>query len=195
MIKFEIEKNAIETISKNLLEVSEKSPNALKNAINMTARSARKLLVEQAQSAYTVKSGRFNKATKITNATTRNLTAIITAKGSPMELKDFKVSPASPPKSYNPKGTTKAKVYSDSVLKPLELRGIKAFVVKFSNGHVSVAQRRTKARLPIKTLFSTSIPKMIGNEKAVYGIIEPKIQEILNQSVEKQIERILQKAR
>ena len=88
MISFEVEKDAIAKISKNLSEVYMKSPQALKNAVNQTARQARKLLADKAKDAYTVKTGRFNKAMTIKNATTRNPTAIIIAKGSPMELKD-----------------------------------------------------------------------------------------------------------
>jgi hypothetical protein len=193
MIIFEVEKGAIEKISKNLSEVWMKSPQALKNAVNQTARQARKLLADKAKDAYTVKAGRFNKAMTIKNATTRNPTAIIIAKGSPMELKDFRVSPNKP--GYNPKGTTRAKVYSSSVLKALEIRGIKAFVVQFRSGHVSVAQRVGQDRLPIKTLYSTSIPKMIGNEKEVYGVIEPKIQEILDRCVQVQVEKIISRMR
>jgi hypothetical protein len=193
MITFEVEKGAIEKISKNLSEVWMKSPQALKNAVNQTARQARKLLADKAKDAYTVKTGRFNKAMTIKNATTRNPTAIIIAKGSPMELKDFRVSPNKP--GYNPKGTTRAKVYSSSVLKALEIRGIKAFVVQFRSGHVSVAQRVGQDRLPIKTLYSTSIPKMIGNEKEVYGVIEPKIQEILDRCVQVQVEKIISRMR
>jgi hypothetical protein len=170
-----------------------KSPQALKNAVNQTARQARKLLADKAKDAYTVKTGRCNKAMTIKSATTRNPTAIIIAKGSPMELKDFRVSPNKP--GYNPKGTTRAKVYSSSVLKALEIRGIKAFVVQFRSGHVSVAQRVGQDRLPIKTLYSTSIPKMIGNEKEVYGVIEPKIQEILDRCVQVQVEKIISRMR
>ena len=193
MITFEVEKGAIAKISKNLSEVYMKSPQALKNAVNQTARQARKLLADKAKDAYTVKTGRFNKAMTIKNATTRNPTAIIVAKGSPMELKEFRVSPNKP--GYNPKGTTRAKVYSSSVLKALEIRGIKAFIVQFRSGHVSVAQRIGQDRLPIKTLYSTSIPKMIGNEKEVYGVLEPKIQEILDRCVQVQVEKILSRMR
>lgn len=193
MITFEVEKGAIAKISNNLSEVWIKSPQALKNAVNQTARQARKLLADKAKTAYTVKAGRFNKAMTIKNATMRNPTAIIIAKGSPMELKDFRVSPNKP--GYNPKGTTRAKVYSSSVLKALEIRGIKAFVVQFRSGHVSVAQRVGQDRLPIKTLYSTSVPKMIGNEKEVYGVIEPKIQEILDKCVQTQVEKILSRMR
>jgi hypothetical protein len=73
--------------------------------------------------------------------------------------------------------------------------GIKAFVTQFANGHVSIAQRRTKKRLPIKVLFSTSLPKMIGSEKEVYGIVEPKIQKLFNTEVEKVLNKMIERYR
>lgn len=194
-ITFDIEKNAIEAICRGLEEAHKEAPNALKRSINATAKSARKLLVERAQKAYTVKVGRFNKSTSIKNATFRNLTAAITAKGSPMELKEFKVSPSKVPENFNPNGKTRAKVYKVSTMKTLEVRGIKAFVAQFKSGHISVAQRRTKARLPIKVLYSTSIPKMIGNENEVFKFVKPDIERIFNEHVNIQMKRILSKVR
>ena len=73
--------------------------------------------------------------------------------------------------------------------------GIKAFVTRFRNGHVSVAQRRTKKRLPIKVLFSTSIPHMIGNEEKVMEVIMPDIQRVYGDEVSAQMEKIIDKAR
>lgn len=69
---------------------------------------------------------------------------------------------------------------------------IKAFVAKFSSGHASVAQRRGSARLPLKVLFSNSIPKMLGNEKRVYGIVRPTIEQNLQENVDKQVRKILE---
>ena len=58
------------------------------------AKQARKDLAAEAQKTYVVKSGRFNKAMKIKNATAGSLEATIKATGAPMELKDYKVSSA-----------------------------------------------------------------------------------------------------
>ena len=143
-----------------LTNVEQKTPNALKNAINAVAKSARTRMVKQAQKAYSVKTARFNKATKIKKADADNLTAIITAKGSPMELMDFTVNPKKPPYQLHPKvekeekeeednatkplrlyhhkggkkssSTTKAKVYSSGSLKELKKGDIKAFVNYFA---------------------------------------------------------------
>lgn len=187
MIYFEVSEDALKKIHKNLQTVQGNAFIVLKNAINQTARESRKLLIKRAQDSYAVKSGRFNKAMTIKNATVNNLTANIHAEGEPMELKDFKVLPSKVPSSYKSSKSTRAKVISSNPLKSLEYKGIKAFIVQFQSGHISVAQRRTKARLPVKKLFSTSIPKMIGDEKRVYGVLRPQIQSILNSKVQESI--------
>ena len=86
---------------------------------------------------------------------------------------------------------TKARVLQRGGLKSLEKNGIKAFVIKFANGHASIAQRIGKPRLPIKILYSNSIPIMLGNEKRVYGIVEPKINEYLQKQIDRHIEKVL----
>ncbi len=193
MIYFEIDKNTEQQIYRKLSDLKNGTPVILKIAINNTAKEARNLLFERAQKAYTVKKGRFNKAATIKRANAYNLTAVINIKGSTLELKDFKTSPATPPKQNIPGRHTKAKVKSSNPMKNLEIAGIKAFIVKFANGHVSVAQRRSRKRLPIKTLFSTSIPKMIGDEKEVYGVVEPRITTIYNNEVQKALEKYIAK--
>lgn len=195
MIVIKVDASAVTRAQKELSGVKGKVPQALKSAVNTAAKQARERLVAQAQKAYTVKAGRLKKAVTIKNANVRNLTAVITARGKPMELKDFKTSPASPPKKQRKRAKTRAKVYSVSQLKPLEKNGIKAFVTRFKNGHVSVAQRKTKKRLPIKVLFSTSIPHMIGNEEQVYQIILPDVQRIYGDEVSKQFEKLFAKLR
>ena len=218
-----------------LTNVEQKTPNALKNAINAVAKSARTRMVKQAQKAYSVKTARFNKATKIKKADADNLTAIITAKGSPMELMDFTVNPKKPPYQLHPKvekeekeeednatkplrlyhhkggkkssSTTKAKVYSSGSLKELKKGDIKAFVNYFAyekkdkrgnptgktGYHFFVGQRLTKKRLPIKVLYSNSIPKMIGNEEKVFEIVTPGINEDFEREISKQMQKLFDK--
>ena len=84
-------------------------------------------MVEQAQKSYTVKKARFNKATTIKNATVRSMTATITAKGEPMELKDFKTSPATPPAKQNRGRRRRTRDNSSSKLKPMEKNGSTTF--------------------------------------------------------------------
>ena len=66
----------------------------------------------------------------------------------------------------------------------------KAFLVKFHNGHVSVAQRYGKARYPIKKLLSNSVPTMIGNKERVFGVLEPEIYDTLMDNIINEIKRV-----
>lgn len=192
MITYEYDAKTLAQVEKKLGALKSEAPKALKNAINATAKQARKELAAEAQKTYVVKSGRFNKAMTIKNATQGNLEATIKTTGAPMELKDFKVSPASVKTGSSRPSMVKAKVLSASGMKNLQKGGIKAFVVKFKSGHASVAQRQGGARLPIKTLYSNSIPKMIGNEKRVYGIVKPNIESNLQENINKQVRKILE---
>jgi 3-deoxy-D-arabino-heptulosonate 7-phosphate (DAHP) synthase len=192
LITYEYDAKTLAQVEKKLGALKSEAPKALKNAINATAKQARKELAQEAQKTYVVKSGRFNKAMTIKNATQGNLEATIKATGAPMELKDFKVSPASVKTGKSRPSMTKGKVLASSGLKNLQKGNIKAFVAKFSSGHATVAQRQGSARLPIKTLYSNSIPKMIGNEKRVYGVVKPNIESNLRENINKQVRKILE---
>lgn len=192
MITYEYDAKTLAEVEKKLGSLKSEAPKALKNAINATAKQARKDLATEAQKTYVVKSGRFNRAMTIKNATTGTLEATIKATGAPMELKDFKISPATARTGANRPNITKAKVLSSGSLKGLQKGGIKAFVTKFRSGHASVAQRRGSARLPIKVLFSNSIPKMLGNEKKVYKVVKPTIEQNLQDNINKQVKKILE---
>lgn len=194
MIEFEYDENTLRKIEKQLGSMKSDAPKALRNALNTTAQKARRNLAAEAQKTYVVKTGRFTRAMTIKRATTGNLEAIIKATGAPMELKDFKVSPASVRTGSSAPSIVKAKVLSSSSLKGLQKGSLKAFVARYSSGHVAVAQRISKARLPIKSLYSNSIPVMIGNEKRVYKAVEPTIMEDLQSNIERQVWYFLNKA-
>ena len=133
MIEINYDENMLAQVERKLGQMKSEAPKALKNAINQTAKQARKDLAIEAQKTYTVKTGRFNKAMKI-----------------------------------------------------------KAFVTKFSSGHVAVVQRRGEERTPIKTFSTNSIPVMLKNERRVYGVVKPHIMQNLKQNVEIQVRKILE---
>ena len=177
-------------IERRLGQFKAKAPKVMCKSINDTAKWARRELAKEARKTYTVKQGRFYKNMAIKNARYSNLEATIQSEGAPMKLVEFKYSAG--------KKTTKAQVKLNGGLKALEKGGIKAFVNKISSksqsgrGHTGIAQRIGPERLPIKELFSNSIPVMIGNEKEVYGIVEPEIEKKLMQYVESHIKKVLE---
>lgn len=194
MIGFEIDKLAIRTFCEKMSDLPfQARKNVLKNAVNATARSARKIITDKARKTYTAKISNMNKAMTIKKATNYKLEATVIAKGKPLELKSFKVSPAKPPTVQRKSSTTKAKVYSSSPMKKLEYKGIKAFVAEFKSGHVSVAQRKTKKRLPIRVLYSTSIPRMVGNEELVFNEVKDQIQDLFDKQVQINLQKVIER--
>ena len=189
-IEFQYDKNMLRTIENALGELKGESRKVLKNAVNKTAKQAKEALAKKAQETYVVKKTRFTKAMATKNATTAKPEAIINVTGEQMELKDFKVSPATYKTGRNRPSVVKAKVLLSSSLKGLTAN-TKAFLAKFSNGHVSVVQRRGKARFPLKKLMSNSIPKMVGNQERVYGIVEPDIYDNLMANIRAEIGKVL----
>lgn len=184
MVEIVVDKNSLGSIEKRLGGLASKAPKVLCKSINDTATWARRELAKEAQKTYTVKSGGFNKSMKIKKANYSSLEATISSEGETLELYKFKYSKG--------KNATKAQVLRSGGLKPLEKSGIKAFVAQFASGHRTIAQREGSKRLPIKVLFSNSIPKMLGNEKRVYGVVEPEIQKKLSESVNKHIKKVLE---
>lgn len=189
LIQFEWDQDLLKVIEDALGSLKSESRKVLKNAVNKTAKQAKIMLAKKAQETYVVKQGRFTKAMKTKNATVGNPEAVINITGAQMELKDFKVSPASY-KPQNRPSVTKAKVLLSSGLKPLASSN-KAFIAKFKSGHVSVVQRRTQNRFPLKKLLSNSIPVMIGNQDKVYGVVEPEIYNLLLGNVQAEIRKVL----
>lgn len=178
MITVEVNKASLSYVEKKLGSLKSKAPKVIAKALNKTAKQARKKLAIKAQEAYTVKTGKFNKNMRIKNATAGSLEAIIRSQGKPLKLMNYRVSAG--------EEMTRAKVLKSSGLKNLIKGNIKAFV---SFGQV--AQRQGKSRLPIKVLSSNSIPKMIGSEKRVYGIVKPQIKSDLKKNIDAQIKELV----
>lgn len=201
MIEITINRNTLGQIETRLGRMQNQAPSVLKNAINQTAKQARKDLASEAQKKYTIKNAGFNRAMRLKVASVSNMEAVITASGAPIPLKNFRVSKAG--------GRVRAQVLKSGGLKELEVGGRKAFVnniarkgqtrkrdtAKGGKGtqvkHMSVAQRLTEKRLHIKELYSNSIPIMIGNEDRVYGVVKPNIQDNLQRNIEYQIRKVL----
>lgn len=189
LITFEVDPIQLKLIEIRLKNLKNKAPQALKNAINATAREAKKDLVDRVKTQYVIQRSKpdLKKDIRQQNANISTLTAILRIGGKPNELKKhFKTAP------NTPAAAAKARVLKSSSLKLLEKRsGIKAFITQFKSGHVTIAQRRGDGRLPTKSLFGPATHKMVGNEVKVYGIVKPKIQENLQKHIEKQITKIM----
>lgn len=176
-ITYEVDQAMLAEVQAKLGALKSKAPTVISRALNKTATTARQDLASKAQETYTVKSGGFKKDMTIKKANSGHLVAEIHSAGKPLSIVKFHTT--APKKSGG-----KANIIKGGGLKALVYSGnIKAF--KGPNGQMY--QRRSSKRLPIKKLSSNSIPKMIGNEKRVYGIVEPKIESNLHHYMEQQI--------
>ena len=205
MTQFQIDASAIKEIEEKLGEFhKKKAPNILARAVNETAKEARKLLAAKAQETYAIKSSGFSakagakdfpSAMGIKKAKANNPVAIIETRGGPIELFKFKSSPASYKTGDSKPKKSRARVKAHGGMKNLLVDGRWAFVTQFSSGHKTLVQRTSEKRLPIKTLYSPSIPQMLGNEQEVYGVVEPELASILHKHIETQIAKELAKGR
>lgn len=120
MIEVTYDADMLKKIERKLGRMKSEAPKVLKNAVNQTAKQARKELAEEAQKTYTIKKGGFNKAMRLKAASTGNPEAVIKAKGKPIPLKNFRFSRTG--------GGVRAQVLKSGGLKPLVKGDIKAFV-------------------------------------------------------------------
>lgn len=188
-VTYKIDKKELEAVRKKLGDLGSKAPTVISRAINKTAVSAREKLAKQAQDAYTVKISGFKKDMQITKANRGRLEATIHSEGKVLSLARFSYSKTS-------KGV-RVKVLKSSGRQLLDYGGAKAFIGTKEgsdkdgehprNLHGQIYQRRSNKRYPIKRLSSNSVPKMIGSEKHVYGIVKPDIQKDLQHYLEQQI--------
>ncbi|MBR1476879.1 MAG: hypothetical protein IJ608_02820 [Lachnospiraceae bacterium] len=203
MIHYAVDMDDLTRIESALGMLKDKTPMSLRTAINRTATETQKLLLDEASGRYYFKRSEAKKTMSIKKATTRNLEAIVYSQGAPLELYGAKVLP----KAYNPKNRPKAghkgNVKKSNSAKYLYLKSsgkdrYKAFVVKYKNGHISIAQRRPGTSMrgnihkeAIKNLYTTSIPAMLGYEQGIYGIVKPQIESMLIKNIQAQASRYL----
>lgn len=200
MIEFGVDEVDVSRIRAKLLLFENQVPNVIKKTLNATARDAKTALADKARETYAVKSPRFKKAIKQKNATASNLVATLKITGKATALSDFKY------RRHSGGASARGNLYKDGSLKDLSLNDkLKAFVVKYHSGHTAVVRRDPPGRYTkgiserrrtggdttkLKEFYSPSIPRMIGNEAKVYGIVKPKIQESLKKHLSRETGQI-----
>lgn len=204
MIHFHVEMQDLTQIESALGMMKDKSKMVLKAAINNTAKQTVALLTDEANREYYISKSKVKKTLSTKKATAGKLEAIVTSAEPVNELYDFKVSPRTyirgggVPGGY--KGNVRrSKAASKLVLKPgASGDQYRAFVVKYKSGHITVGQRVPGKRMKsnpskefVKTLLSPSTPTMLGYEQGVYGVVEPKMYDMLQEQIQIQIQRFL----
>lgn len=206
MIHIQVEMQDLMQIESALGMMKNKSKMVLRSAINDTAKQTVQLLVDEANKEYQLKQpAQIRKTLTLRKATTRSLAAVVTSKGRVNELYNFMVNPRTYVRGGGVSGGYKAhakraEAYKDIFLKQGASDGDKyrAFTVVYKSGHRTLAQRRPDRKMKsnpkkefVKTLLAPSIPNMLGYEQGVYGTVEPQIQELLQENIQKQILRYL----
>lgn len=183
MITYEWDHDDLAYVQKKLGALSAQAPRALRDAVNNTAVTARKLLLREAQKRYTVKTSGFNSRANIIKATLATQTAWIKVKGKPLSMPRYHYTA--------PKSGAKAEVLAGSGLKPIVgPQRIKAFMAKGL-----MFQRKGPDRLPLKKVAGPSVPKqieMVYDGRAITSTpLKKEIEKIYQANVQKQIQRFL----
>lgn len=192
MITYQWDHDDLAYVQKKLGAMRAEAPRALRDAVNNTAKTARKLLLQEAQKRYTVKASGFNSRVNITKATLASQTAWIKVKGRTLTTPRYRYTA---PRT----GAAKAEVLAGSGLKPIiGANGIKAFVAKVTSGKsktTQIMQRKGADRLPVRVMRSPSVPKqieMVYDGRAITSTpLKKEIEKIYQANVQKQIQRFL----
>ena len=145
-----IEIDGLDTVARALGDLQGRSPQALKVAVNQTAREARKLMIAAAKARYVVNAAgarHLNDLKPKKRATNSDPSATLFISKMRSDLGYFDNDPTEAytggdvfthsPSFY------KARVLASSSLKPLREKGnlSKGFLVEFKNGHIGMVQR------------------------------------------------------
>ena len=107
MITYEWDHNDLAYVEKKLGSMKGEARKVLRDAVNKTAVSARKRLLQVAQERYTVKAAGFNSRAVIEKGTVVNPTATIKVKGRTLTMPRYRITR---PKSVSKRKSTKAAV-------------------------------------------------------------------------------------
>ena len=207
MIHFHVDMQDLTQIEAALGMMKDKSAMVLKTAINNTAKQTVQLLVDEANKEYQfTQPAQVRKTLSIHKATTKKLVALVTSEGRVNELYNFMVKPRTYIRGGGVAGgynahTKRGAAYQNIYLKQnaaADEDKYRAFVVTYKSGHKTLTQRRPGKRMKsdpskefLKTLFAPSIPNILGDEKGVYGVVEPKMYDMLQRNIQEQIIRFV----
>ena len=206
LVTFRIDETVLQQIEKALGDMAGESRKVLKNAVNATAKKARTDLVNKAREEFTAKKTAISKKAEIERASVSKPSAIVKFSGETLELRQFKTTA--------PKSGVKAKVAASGTLKLVQSQKgsrAKAFLATFQSDHTAIVQRQDGQRYKtakgraarqdkygkgadmtfIKKLVSISAPKMIGDEKKVFGVLRPTIYKDLMANIQKEIDKVV----
>ena len=179
----EVSAEAIERVERILAGVPKGAERALSNAINRGLSRVKTGATKRVKEVYTVQSSAINEATntKIQKASTGNLAGYINFSDCKIPLYKFKVTPKAP--GVKKQVTAAVKKGGGTAFE-------NAFIAQMKSGHTGVFERETSKRLPIEEKMGLAMAQMVGNLN-VMTEIEKEAQEVVNERIGHEIERIL----
>lgn len=181
-----IEVNAyqVEKAAAMLANLPNGAKRALAIALNRAITGVRTDAVKQITETYTIKSTIVRDSIAIKKASINNLAAIIKADGAVIPITKFKINIGRA--SIN----GKSRPILRATVKHGDTKILKhGFTANMGSGHNGVFLRTGKERLPIKQVFSLSIPQMLGN-KDVQAYLEENASDRLDKAVEHETNRL-----
>ena len=158
MPEVEVEAAGLKKIAEELAEFPKVAPKAMTAALNRAIATVKTDMRKEAVAAYEIKGSDVNKSLSVKKASPSKLRAEALSVGRPIALIHFKVKPKNPPTKRTRK-QIQVKIKKSAGYTPINIKP-SAFVQK-ANGANNVFARTGKSRLPIKRLYSLSIPQMI----------------------------------
>lgn len=190
-MRIEVNHQDLAYVQSRLKGMEDQAPKTLKEAINITAQRARRLLETKVRERYTAKYAGMDNHMRIYYASISKLYATISNNGRPLTQPRFHIS-------RSKTAGVSTEVIKGGGLKSLtsKITGNKAFVGKAKNSGVPmVYQRDEKARLPLNAFHGPSIPKMLekvyGGRNIADTEAKQAIEKMYHENVEAAIERVL----
>ena len=187
----------IDEIERKLNGIKRNTPVDLAWASNQTMKYAVRALKHTVKERYRYHGYRGNSTPGFgeRKANARSPVATITVKGEPLGIRSFTATHA--------KSGVGVAQLRESSPKRLEVDGRKAFWATMKNpkgssgesrDYVGVFQRKSKNRFPIRKIFGSSVPIMIGGGQGVYHALEPQLAAKLREYTQRRIEYRLRMA-
>lgn len=183
----EVSEQVIDRIHTILAGVQDADKKVLKPAMARALMAGKAESKRQAVSVYHIKPGEFNKNSYIKYRGIKHhgegeMIGEIEFAGSPVPLIKYKVTPQTPAKGK----PAAAAVLKKNAPVPFD-RENDVHVLQMQSGHIGIFKGENGK---LKELYAPSTPKMIENEE-VRTKIEGRVNEVLNQRIGHEIERLL----
>ena len=199
-----VEMEGLHKIEFDLGMLRNKSGMTLRSAINETAKTVNRGMIDGTHKKYVYKKkSDIGNANKIKKAKVSNLEAKISVVGTATDLLDFRVSPSVyfPGSSGAPEWfqarTKRSEPFRRMALRPNAAGDkYKAFIIRYRSDHYALAQRVPGKKMEkkpwkeaVKSLFYSSLPKM---ESFAYDeYLEGKVEGILAVNIQQQVQKVL----